>query len=75
MLSRQFCIALLAEHTDEADGGPLDRAHDAVVEALGWGAFSDEALSLMATELLRLSGKSALTDPAGNILTTAQRRH
>jgi len=75
MLSRDFCIALLSEHNDEAEGGPLDQAHDAVVETLGWGAFSDEALSLMATELLRLSGKSALTDPAGGILTAPQRRH
>jgi hypothetical protein len=75
MLNREFCVALLAEHNDEAEGGPLDQAHDAVVAQLGWRAFSDEALSLMATELLRLSGMTAMTDPAGSILTTAQRRH
>jgi hypothetical protein len=75
MLNREFCISLLADHNDEAEGGPLDQAHDAVVAQLGWRAFSDEALSLMATELLRLSGLNAGTDPVGNILTTAQRRH
>jgi hypothetical protein len=74
MLPREYCIALLAAYDDFADGSPIDEAHNAIVETLGWGAFSDEALSLMATELLRLTGR-AVVDPADTTLITLQRRH
>jgi hypothetical protein len=75
MLSRERCIVLLAQHTDVDEGGVLDQAHDAVVERLGWRAFTDEALSLMASEVLRLSGQSIPTDPAEDALPTSRRRH
>lgn len=75
MLSREFCVALLSDHDDLVEGGPLDLAYDAVVAALGWDAFTDEALSMMATELLRTSGLMPDADPVGAILITSPRRH
>lgn len=73
MLSREFCIALLKEHDDLVEGGPLERAYDAVIVALGWDAFTDEALSIMATELIRIS--DVMPDPNPAVHITSQRRH
>jgi hypothetical protein len=75
MLNREFCIALLSDHDHLVEGGPLDLAYDAVVVALGWEAFTDEALSMMATEIIRLSGVMPEADPVGNVLITSPRRH
>jgi hypothetical protein len=75
MLNREFAIAVLADHCDEDEGGPTDQAHAAVVAQLGWRAFSDEALSLMATEVIRQSGLLPLTAQDEDIFTTARRRH
>jgi hypothetical protein len=75
MLSREFCIALLSDHDDLVEGGPLDLAYDAVVAVLGWDAFTDEALSMMASEILRVSGLMPDADPVTTILMTSPRRH
>lgn len=74
MLSREFSIAVLERHDDLAEGGPLELAYDAVIVALGWDALTDEALSLMATELVRASGL-APSAPFETTLSPSQRRH